>query len=872
MKILKLILRNFSAIYKAMDTLEITINLDQCINNVCLLIGPNGSGKTTILSQLQPFADVGNLDVRNGNNLILKDKEGYKEIQIKKDNDIYTIKHYYFPHKDKNHSVKSYIMKNDVELNVNGNVSSFKEFIKIELQIEPDYLKLIRIGNNVSSLINLTTTERKNFMGKTMDEIGIYLEYYKSVNTKLRQLDDMISHNVDKMNKLNIIDKKDAQNEIDTLKNELEILTEGYIKCNNKLAIIQENINNIEDNENLKDNLKSITKKYNKMTEILERKDKIESFEVSFYDKKIKDLELSINSLENELKSNIIIIQSNLQNLDSLQSQYRTLNVQLKKELESNKEIERMTKNLNNIRLKLREYESILDGFSVDFSKNDLDNFITFLKNVQDILRRTYEFGKPPIEKVIQLMKEKKNVLNYINKHLIDLDDNGGYDSSVFISTLASRFLLGGENEIVIDCKEECIAKNVFMQLQNIIRSEDIKDKNENVSFYHDMEFVYKNISSVLPRFAEYSNIIDKLPDKIKDSFKVDILYKNISNLNNIYDSELLNDFYSLCTEYYNYTELQTQYDSEESDIKRFSNLSQSGCISDNIKTISDLITESENRIKELKNRNSEIKEKIDENKKTLEISYEVKETIEKYDDVKKLYEKLNSDYEIYTKLKSELYDLNLESHQYKFDIDKLQETIQKKISELDQYKSISKELTKMNKIYDEMTLTKDSLSSKQGIPLYFISQFLSNIEVLTNELLEIVYNGELFIDQFNITPTEFSIPFYNKGVRLEDVKFASQGELSFLSIALSFALSSQILSKYNVMLLDEIDGTLDTNNRFKFIKILEKQIERIQSEQNFLITHNNMFSSYPVDIIDLSFTNSTNNYAYANFIDIERK
>ena len=95
---------------------------------------------------------------------------------------------------------------------------------------------------------------------------------------------------------------------------------------------------------------------------------------------------------------------------------------------------------------------------------------------------------------------------------------------------------------------------------------------------------------------------------------------------------------------------------------------------------------------------------------------------------------------------------------------------------------------------------------------------------------------------------------FYNKGVRLPDVKYASQGEISFLSIALSFALSSQALAKYNIMLLDEIDGPLDTRNREKFIRILERQIDRIDSEQNFLITHNSMFSSYPVDIIDLSF------------------
>ena len=180
MKILSLKLENFKAISNAMNTNSLFIDFRESKNKICLIIGPNGSGKTTVLSLLHPFADLGNLDVRNSNNLILDNKDGYKEIQMQKNNDIYVIKHFYTPHKDKSHSVKSYIEKNGNELNINGNVTSFKEYVREELQIEPDYLKLIRLGSNVISLIDLTATERKNFMSKIMDDIGIFLEYYKA--------------------------------------------------------------------------------------------------------------------------------------------------------------------------------------------------------------------------------------------------------------------------------------------------------------------------------------------------------------------------------------------------------------------------------------------------------------------------------------------------------------------------------------------------------------------------------------------------------------------------------------------------------------------------------------------------------------------
>ena len=208
MKILNITLENFTAIKNALDTNKIFIDFSTTENKICILIGPNGSGKTSILSMLHPFADVGNLDVRSSTNLILADKDGFKEITIQKDDDIYSINHFYTHHKDKNHSVKSYIKKNGIELNVNGNVSSFKEYVKEELSLDSDYLKLIRLGSNVTSLIDLTPTERKNFMGKIMDDIGIFLEYYKSVNNKLRQLEEMISHSIDKEKKLGISDKE----------------------------------------------------------------------------------------------------------------------------------------------------------------------------------------------------------------------------------------------------------------------------------------------------------------------------------------------------------------------------------------------------------------------------------------------------------------------------------------------------------------------------------------------------------------------------------------------------------------------------------------------------------------------------------------
>jgi len=58
MKILNLKMKNFKAIKVAMKANSIEIDFTKSENKICILIGPNGSGKTTILGHLQPFADV----------------------------------------------------------------------------------------------------------------------------------------------------------------------------------------------------------------------------------------------------------------------------------------------------------------------------------------------------------------------------------------------------------------------------------------------------------------------------------------------------------------------------------------------------------------------------------------------------------------------------------------------------------------------------------------------------------------------------------------------------------------------------------------------------------------------------------------------
>ena len=63
----------------------------------------------------------------------------------------------------------------------------------------------------------------------------------------------------------------------------------------------------------------------------------------------------------------------------------------------------------------------------------------------------------------------------------------------------------------------------------------------------------------------------------------------------------------------------------------------------------------------------------------------------------------------------------------------------------------------------------------------------------------------------------------------------------------------------------------MDTRNREKFLQVLERQIAMIEGEQIFVISHNNMFNAYPVDIIHTLNQEDRDN-RLGNYLKIEKK
>ena len=74
---------------------ELEIDFTKSKNNIILFVGDNGSGKTSLLSTLHPFAYYGNMDPRSNTSILREDKDGYKELHIQYNEYIYKILHHF---------------------------------------------------------------------------------------------------------------------------------------------------------------------------------------------------------------------------------------------------------------------------------------------------------------------------------------------------------------------------------------------------------------------------------------------------------------------------------------------------------------------------------------------------------------------------------------------------------------------------------------------------------------------------------------------------------------------------------------------------------------------------------------------------------
>jgi len=893
MRITYLKLKNFIGIHAGTGLTELELDFSNNKNKIIMLLGKNGSGKSTLLSLLTPFRTTS--DGRT--NLVLEDKMGVKEIHYEKGNDVYKIIHYYS--KSKN---KSFISKNDIELNESGGVRLFNEILEKEFNINEDYLKIGRLGSDVSSFINYKSTDRKNYMNKFIPSIDEYLEKFKIAREKLAYYDKRLKTLNTSIEKFSSFDSlKEKQNE---LKNSIIKYEKKFKELEMKRNIIISNIDN--KNENIRKILETseldldiseIEIEYEKIKVQLNSLNDslIENFNSIKIEEGNQNFEYSIKSaskLEIASNKNDMLIE----NYNSKKKELENNNLQLKENISL---INEKIKNLNNeYDLEKYDLEDFENGNNLEILNNDKEKLekINMIKNNDIITRFSMEdlqilnnvfyndvvnsiisntenntiFYELENSESIQLYEFKlKDYERQLEQTEINLNEKFNEISNI----KSKKFLLESLKNRPAEClNDSCnFIKDAVMydthefSRLNVLEEELCNLKNEHNNLITRVN-TYSEKISVLDKFKELTILINKNLMYVE---YIDIIKpKNVSFNNFIFSlfkesSSNLQNIFSLKNEL-EYYKLKRNIETLNNVIERYDNLVKfqslyNERLEENQELLESYNLSLEENNKELISIDKELTILINKGK-AYNLSLNILNKINGLFDSIKIFNKEEKKMEmIINSTKSEREEIK-EFENEIYIIEKEVQNLPNKTNLETELEAVTKNLNIMENLLDEMKtidenydnfkLVKDSLDPKIGIPLVFIGNFLKDISFRTNELLDLAYNGSFQI-KFDITDSDFFINvFKSDGSNLEDINDASQGETALTSISLSLSMIEKMIKDYNILYLDEIDATLDYNNRRNFIKLIENQIDILGMEQIFIISHNNEFDTYPIDLI----------------------
>lgn len=880
MKIQILRLKNFIGIYSGMKLKEITLDFSKHDFSMYLLAGKNGSGKTTIMKALNPLPGTASEIIREG-------KEGEKEIILEDEDFIYKIRHVYVPTKS-THKISSYIEKidmygNTMDLNPNGNVTSFKEILEQELNICDDYLKLVRLGSSFASFISMSTSERSKFISKFLSDVDIYLRLHKKVSDDVRLLKNMVKNVSNKLDKIG--SKEEIESDLIIVEKTLLSLKETRDKFIADRAtyinfIKEEKLDEIDEVMREKDELKIVLNELKDMQEDLcniavEISGNVDNFRN--YDNLVKLAKSQLDKKETQCNSLTELYKTRFDMLNTLSEELENDEIELEKigdieYLMSIKGKYQDTKDkIKNLEIdygfnkELPDYtvsellmvSEIFDGYKErienlheQYNYDLFDDLYFDNQNLQNY-KIKYKKKEHAIECATIELNKLSNELSVLESKITDIKDK--YKLRPSNCTISNCALLGGDlestetkyyavQEMYDNGVNELEALNSTLNkladkidiCETIIKLKKEIDKNYNT--FVKIPF--------LKRILKDENEFDKCVRKnkafyVKDAVEV---FCNIVEESEVYKS-LINTTMPI---------LKTEYMESKNKIERYN------ILKNKIKVKTHQLEQTRKQCKELD-------EKLDNCTDSRKIARDIYDTLQYMDNVNELYDTLDRYIEldsICKQFESKISELKEVKSKLKTveqaiigvgkDIEKTEEKRNKLNFKKMEIKKFTKEKKMLEKDYKDTEMVRTSLSSNKGVPLIHIEIYLQKVRLIANDLLERAFGGSLKLDKFVINDKEFRMPFTSDGgmTYASDASKGSEGEKVILSLVLSFAFTSQISSNFNVILLDEVDGPLDKKNRRMFADVIQKQMDILHVEQLFIISHNDAFLSQDMGYI----------------------
>jgi DNA repair exonuclease SbcCD ATPase subunit len=859
LKRLKLV--NYGGIYNGMGLYEIEIDFTRCRNKIVLIKGDNGSGKSTIESALKPLPD--------DNSSFISGVSACKEIEyIDETNSIVYSITYIHECKNQSRISKGYFKKifpngNVIDLNPSGNISSCKEMINEELELDANYITLTQLSSTKRGIADLRPAERKRYVNSILSSTDVYNTMYKTLSKKAstyKALMGSISSKIDNVG--NTVQLQEELKSIESKISETEKLMEQHNEVINKekgmlLSIDPNNeISNrietyTESTKTYSSKRDEFSKQLNKiystdpnLSTIVINKEILDKLNQDIIDTKylIESTKERINNLIKEREQEASRLEEETAKLKSINSGMNLIEVQrIKDDLTSRKE-------------KIRERW----GDIVDLNTITHDEFMIAYEAIKQMI----EILNQPIE----LIPSDDIEIEYLDiLRNIERLDNEIEDTAVFRNKIEM-------NEYKLDILEQ--------------RPSDCN--NNSCPFIADALKAKKIIDELMKQRKGFTTISELNKQKESYEQKLSNVERNkrlleIYNTNRIILSKLqLNlDTYENCVVslsrnrlmilptlagFIEYSNDLIEYKSIDKDLNDitvkynalYTQKDLINMITDSIDRLNVNINEDTIKINAMNEEITSLTKKYNDMCKlciSLEDIFNLRASLNECEESLRILneeiEKDRSNIDRIEKLNSDIEKLNVNISELKSQLEPLRKTAESLRYRITLSAEYSKEYEQYNMMYTKIETLKYYCSPTTGIQLLFANMYLNKIMDNANKILSRLFGGTFALLPLIITESEFRIPVAVRGgINHDDITSMSSAQISLISMIISISLLSQTSTKLNIIVGDEIDAPFDSENRREFMNILTQLMGLVNSSQCVLISHNSEISLNDCDVI----------------------
>ena len=868
-------LTNYIGIYNGLGLKTISIDFTRCINKVTIIKGDNGSGKSTIFNALTPFSDT--------NNNFIPNEEAKKQIAYIMDSgDVIEIT-YIHPIDRRTKCMIYKINPMDgsrIDLNPNHNMIEAKEMIKTLFDFDPQYIALSQLSSNNRGLADKKPAERKKLINSMVESIYSYNEIYKKLSKKSSSIKSMITSINSKISSIGDISAtqariKQLEEEIGQLEDTKNLILYKVGKIKGKLEDIHidergkyELDNSIRD---LKINLDRYIEKgmenitYDYISTTLKNYEK----EKSNVESEIRELNSAIESTSNfmvSINSDITEVEAKLnvfENVGSIEH--------LKASIEKDEEdLQIMKHDLDTIYDNMMSI-SIIDN--IDNIKMVTEKINSIIANLSDLINNTdtYCKGSLAVKKVLFGVKYKsfRTDISILYKQLTELE-------LVIEKQNTYREMANGYENIPITCSDENRTKCPFVSSIVEAKKKCIFDKEYNkiLKTIEDtktnIEYAKSNneMQDILDKIEEYTtSLVNTCIENIDIIKYINFLTGSDLTKNTCIDAiisvgtpltlnlEIINDLKNLetmiATVSARLEESKQQYSKISQNLEMYNLLKeQYSSLENKYFMYKEEIDKYRTLLEEKKYGLESINRSIIDNTKLKEDKTNYLEYKQMYDQALIKKKDIDDKYNEVKSLTSNLNELHIKVKSISNTTTKLTDEMNKLKYSIVLYNDYVKEYKEFSDKYNTIETVRKYSSPTTGIQTVYMSMYLNDILVMSNKLLNMLFNGEYVIYPFIVNDTEFRIPCSGSGLMNDDISSMSSAQIAMISMIISFVLLKKSSSIYNIIKMDEIDGPLDTVNRLKFSELLLRIMDILNSQQCIMISHNSELGLNNCDVI----------------------